>query len=344
MWPCSTHLTAAAPAQRPAVRTRLLAVACYLGLLPLVRPFLRRDDPFLRHHAAAALATILVFLAVLVAGLLYWVILSVLIVYRRDLYEYLPSLGLAAPLRDGIFLGLPFLCWLAVWLVGVVCALRGSSRSLPLMGRLTRAPRLLTLAFAGNLALLTGFVLVTVLALHASSLTRQEGPAEVYILYDDSGVVPRWLFNLGAYRISLAAIQRWGRGSVVVAPLEEDELRLALQHGRFIFLACHGQGGDIVTGDALIAPPLLEWESHESRCVWVARYDQEGHYGAWKTLEVGENLRFVYNAACDGGCKAEEWERALAPARVRTFDRLSAVAEHIVWLWFSGPEQVRQIE
>src|SRR5262249_56675371 len=103
----------AAPAH-PGWKDRLAAAAFYLGLAPLLRPFrFRRDDPFVQHHAAQALATILVFLAVLLGGCLYWMGISYLLVYRRDLYERLPPLGgWEAPVRDVLLFPPPFLGWL----------------------------------------------------------------------------------------------------------------------------------------------------------------------------------------------------------------------------------------
>jgi hypothetical protein len=56
----------------PDWKARLLAVGFYLGLAPLLRPRgFRHDDPFVRHHAAQALAIILVLLAIFLGGLLY---------------------------------------------------------------------------------------------------------------------------------------------------------------------------------------------------------------------------------------------------------------------------------
>ena len=220
---------------------------------------------------------------------------------------------------------------------------------MPGIARVASRPRLLWLAFVGNGFLWAGAALIAVLALHASSLTREtDDPAPVYMLYDDMGFVPRWVFNLGCYRIAHAATARWGPGCVVVAPLDEHHLRLALRHGRFVFLACHGVDGDIVTSGCWIAPfPLIEsgeGRGGPSRGVYVACHEDSRFTRPRAVVEVGDNLQFVYNTACDGGMKAEGWKRALAPAEVRTFDRLSAVAEHIAWLWFRGPERVRQID
>jgi hypothetical protein len=55
-------------------------------------------------------------------------------------------------------------------------------------------------------------------------------------------------------------------------------------------------------------------------------------------------LRYVYNSGCDCGVKSAEWEKALAPAEVQTFGRLSAVAEHIRWLWTDGPKRIKEVD
>jgi len=320
---------------------RLLAVAFYLGLLPLLRPRgCRHDDPFVHHHAAQALALILLLLALLAGGLLYWALLTSLILYGRDLYASLPSpADWPTPLRDGLPLGAALLPWLLAWVWCLALAASGSARDLPLVRRLAGRPRLLQLAWLGNVLLGAGALLTAAAAGHASSLARDDdGPAAVYVLYDDMGFVPRWVFSLGFYRVSLAATERWGPGSVVVAPLDEAHLRSALRHGRFVFLACHGRGGDIETAHLRISP-----SAEPARGLCVTREGDPPESGAADTVQAGENLRLVYNAACDGGSKAPQWERALAPAEVRTFDRLSTVAEHVAWLWLTGPDRVRSL-
>jgi hypothetical protein len=203
------------------------------------------------------------------------------------------------------------------------------------------------LAWVGNICLDVGIFLIVAATVHASSLTRQDDePAQVYLLYDDMDLVPRWVFNLGFYRISLAATERWGNGSVVVAPLDEHHLRLVLEHGKFVFLACHGRDGDIVTPRFTVGPPRIlmgDWDLPDKVGFLFVH---ETHDGEAKrvALPTGQSLRLVYNAGCDCGSKAPLWEAALAPAEVKTFDRLSTVAEHIVWLWVDGPERVRAME
>ena len=58
---------------------------------------------------------------------------------------------------------------------------------------------------------------------------------------------------------------------------------------------------------------------------------------------VGPRLRLIYLTACDGGQKATQWEEVFAPAHVISFDRLSAVLEHVYWLWRAGPSEIRAL-
>lgn len=333
----------------PGWEARAVAASFYFGLGPLMRLFrIRRGDPFIQHHAVQALAVILAFLGVLFGSCLYWLAISYLLVFRRDLYELLPSFGAwGHPVRDVLLFAPVFLGWLFSWFGGLLLALYGSRLSLPLIGRLARRPFLLRLAFAGNVSLLTAAASIAMLALHASFLTRDdEEPAAAYLLYDDMEFVPRWVMNLGFYRISLAAQARWGPGSTIVGPLDEQHLRLALRHGRFVFLACHGEEGKIITPIIRIIPNPPTEKGGKAERGLLCRSNLDGGRGdrRWTLLPVGQDLRYVYNTACDGGVKAEQWEHALAPARVRTFDRLSAVVEHTLWLWSDGPNLIREME
>src|SRR6266852_7279337 len=114
---------------------RMLATAFYLGLAPVLRPFgCRRDDPFVQHHAAQALAIILLLVAILSSGFLCWLLLTYAILHQRGLYESLPSIeGWAGPERDALPLAVVLLAWLVVWASGLVLAISGSTRSLPLL-------------------------------------------------------------------------------------------------------------------------------------------------------------------------------------------------------------------
>ena len=96
-----------------------------------------------------------------------------------------------------------------------------------------------------------------------------------------------------------------------MAPITVENLRTAIEHGRFAVLISHGHSGEIHTVDNWSVFPLA-------------------------FVRPGKNLQFVYISACHGGRKATEWEQNLAPAEVVTFDRLSGAMEHLWWLWFDG--------
>ena len=170
----------------------------------------------------------------------------------------------------------------------------------------------------GGMAIVLVFtVLVAALTTHARALIRHDdATAEAYLLYDDMGFVPHWLFDLGFYPIALAATDRWGQGSVVTRPLTPERLAAAVSEGRFVFVLSHGTEDGLYTADFRVRP------------------NEAAPHG------TGEDLQLVYITGCDNGLLAREWEETLAPARVITFPRLSAWIEHIYWLLVTGPGEV----
>ena len=313
----------------PSARLRLTAAALYLGLAPLLSSArLRHADPYLRHHHAQALAFGGLLLVELMAVPVCMTLVGYLMVEQRAFIESYPvetvaDVGLAA---GGLAV-------LVAGVMGLVQALRGSVRGIPLVRRLTVRPHWLAVVRAGGVAFWCVIVLVAFVTVQASSLTRRGGPpARAYLLYDDMGFYPGWLFDLGFYRIVHAATDRWGPGSVVVAPFSQDTLADALRHGDFVFVASHGSTeGDVLVRGTFTGPDGAEYNH------MAVKPD------AALAAHVGPHLRFVYLTACDGGRKAAAWQATLAPAEVRTFDRLSAVVEHVYWLWFTGPAEFERL-
>ncbi len=293
---------------------RLVAAAYYCGIAPLLA-WTRRGRPYREHHYAQALA---VWFGLLAIGLLYAVVslfLSYVLVYRRDWYEdtWLEP-TLLATVRRG------FLCWLVFWAFSVFWALRGSWGAVPLLGRLVRRPWAMTASGIGCVLFIATVALTAAATAHAKSLTREGGtPAKAYMLYDDMGFVPHWIFDLGFYPIALQSTAKWGRDSVVVEPLTRKGLAKAFASGTFVFVLSHGTEEGLYTSKLRIRP---------------ANAAPRG---------ANEDLQFVYITGCDSGALAREWERTLAPAKVVTFDRLSAWLEHIWWLLFRGAGVVRSM-
>lgn len=299
---------------RPPWSSRLLGGAWYLCLGPLLSLVGRwRRDVYICHHRQQALITVSLLCLVALALPTYFAIEVYLVRHYSQpqmpdpAITFLPGLGL----------------WGLLSVVGIVMSLAGSTRSIPLVGRLGRSQWLTTLAWLGNSILLGIFVLVVGLAIHASWLAREDAvPAPVYYLYDnrDHAFLGTWGQKLFCYRISRVAQERWGPGSVVVAPITGENLRIAIAHGRFVVLISHGSSGAIRTIDNMNAWP-----------------DASGGPVA------GKDRQLVYISACCGGEKTAEWRQVLAPAEVVTFDRLSAGGEHLWWLWFEAPDRLKEI-
>lgn len=301
----------------PPWKTRLLAASYYCGAAPILAYLpSRREDGYADHHYKQALSVYLVLLAVLFLYILFSLFLSAVLVFRREWYEHtaLEPTMLSIVRRA-------FLCWLVVWAFGVFWALRGSRAAIPLIGRLARWNPLMTVSLVGYTVLLAVLIALLSLTLHASTLTRNDDrPARAYMLYDDMGLFPHWLFTLGFYPIARAATQRWGSGTVVVAPLTKKALADALVEGNFVFVLSHGTEDGLYTSELRIRPRDAAPRG------------------------VGDDLQFVYITGCDSGALAQEWETTLAPAEVITWDRLSAWLEHIYWLLFKGAAKVRQLK
>jgi hypothetical protein len=298
-------------------RHRLLSAAFYLGLAPLF--WFRRSQieavPFLRHHFRQALAMFFLLACVVGLAIALFATNSILLVFQRTIFE-----SLSADRTAVSIVALCALVWLFLSAVGFTRAVRGSTDSVWLTKRI--AARRTLIGATAALGLLTYIATggIAALAIRSTQIVESRGSSALcYMVYDDMGFVPRWVFTLGFYRISIAANEQWGAGSVAVIPLSRGNLDLALRRGCVVFVASHGRDGVIDLRDGQYGPAEA------------------------KSAPPGPHLRLVYIAACDAGLLRNEWEAALAPARVRTFERLSAVAEHVVWLWTAGPATVRTL-
>ena len=72
--------------------------------------------------------------------------------------------------------------------------------------------------------------------------------------------------------------------------------------------------------------------------IFVAKEEKER-----TSYNISASLQYVYLSGCDTGLKRAEWENALSPAYVKTFDRLSTTFEHIYWLVIKGPTVINSL-
>ena len=327
---------------RPPWSSRLLAAVGYLGLTPVLRLCrVRRHDIYLRHHQAQGLAALVLLLPLL----LIWPISDTLETYlfRRHVGQasdyHAADAGIMVVVLGGLAL------WGLISMVAIGMAIAGSTRPLPLIAWLARRSRLMRVALIGNSVLLALVVLVVGLAIHASSLAREDAvPAPVYFLYDnrDYEFLGAWGPKLFCYRISRVAQERWGPGSVVVAPITAENFRTAITHGRFVVLQSHGKSGAMVTTDGYTVWPNSPAMFAEDRQVFPVIGFVRPNF-ATTSATPGKDLQFVYISACNGGELATEWDQRFAPAEVVTFDRLTGAMETLWWLWFDGPDRLKEI-
>lgn len=297
-------------------RYRRLRSALYYfgaGVIP-GRATARERDAFERHHRAQSQSFFGMLMVAWIAATLDLVIDGITLFNFPVSYKWFSSTLVLPVIHIGVLVGLA-----GLWCSGWIAAARGRMNARSLLSRLARRPVVPRLGRIGGPILLVCTSILAGLTIHASTLTRSNmAPAKVYMLYDDMGVAPHFVFDLGFYRIAIIANERWGAGSVVVAPLNAHSFSAALHQGEFVFVASHGEYGFVNGPDASYVPQ-----------------------GSWS----GGNpqLKLVYLAACEAGLARDDWERSLAPARVISFNRLSWIPEHIWWLWVDGPGEVAKL-
>ena len=298
-------------------RSRIVAALAYAGLATFVALWLRtREDAYVQHHLKQALSVWTLAFGILFFYIATSLTISYILVFHRTWYE-------DTPLEPTLLMLIrrAFLCWLVVLAFSIFWALRVSWAPIPLyIGRLAERPRVMRFSLVMCTALLIFSTCVAATTAHALTLTREEGPpAQAYMLYDDMGVVPHWIFHLGFYPIALEATEQWGADSVIVAPMTKERMAEAFANGHFVFLLSHGTEEGLFTRDFRVSP---------------AESAPKG---------IGDDLQLVYITGCDSGAREQEWKDTLSPARVITFNRLSAWLEHIYWLLLRGAGEVGEL-
>jgi hypothetical protein len=298
---------------------RCLSVAWYFGLAPFLRSWRPiASNAFIDHHYAQAMAAAFVALVWLFVDAVVEAGETLFLIHFPDsartfINQWEPYLTYA--------MLLPLVVVAGLWMGSVGLALAGSTRPMLLLKRIARKPQLVRVGFGANSFALALVLIVVVLTVHATSLTRRHGEgAAIYFLYDEGIPVPRWGYALGLHRISWEAQRRWGKRCTVLDRLDKETLRAALAHGKVLILATHGADGYACT---YYAPEKLGVGPPEIG-----------------TTNDGRSNRFLRM----GVFKAAEWKAHLAPAEVVTYDRESTVFDHATWFAIVGPKQVKQLK
>ncbi len=295
-------------------KERTLALLCYLGVVPAAL-YCKKKHPsdYCTLHAKQALvlfgflAIIVVLLAVLV------LLLSYGMVHHRQLVERWPSEVWLLSLGRKLLI-----VWAVFWGYAVVRAVRGSAVPVPYLSRALRSRWLPNTGAIFVVSLVVIAVVMCPIVVRAHTLTTErEEAGKVFVVYDDLGRFPRFLFSFAVYPITRSAVARHGHDSVVMAPMTRTAIKTALTQGTFVIIASHGTAQGLLLEEGYFTPDDVP------------------------PLHDHTPLQFVYLAGCDSGAQRQAWETALYPATVKTYDRLTPVIEHLWWFWIEGPKHVR---
>jgi uncharacterized membrane protein len=327
-------------------KNRILSVACYFGLAPLLwfSGVIRQHNRLLNHHMQYSLAFSVTLLCALILDWITtqiqaWIILDLwnptMVEYRAFSIDVFPMQLLCSVLIYSMVAACSV--WTFAWLVAVIGAWRGRLPQIPLISWIASKYQALKLAVYWSLLIEGLLAWVVCIGMYSTKLANAPvETAEVYILYTQGGYIPmpglyetftppRWAVNMAFHPLVWAGRERYGEDSVRVLPLSEDSFNEAIQNGRFIFVASHG-GYD----------PGAFTVSNEPHKQYSPMDISPG--------QVGQQLQYVYFAGCWTGDLEAEWRQVLGLDDAMMFARLSYVTEHMRWVWFNSPAVIARLD
>ncbi|MBI1318189.1 MAG: hypothetical protein GC168_04450 [Candidatus Hydrogenedens sp.] len=293
-----------------------MSAAMYL-LIPALVPerFLAPRYPLAKSHRRNALGAVFLLALLVLLFAISVIFISYVMIHFREVYQ---AWKLEPRTLDALWKTL--LAWLVVYFFALIHALWRPQTPAPVLSAL--GSRAWVRGVAASFLVLA-LVLLGVTAgvtAHAQLLTRSDAASgKVFFVYEDNKRFPAFLFRLGAYPLALAAKARYGDVETQVLPISPENLRRAFREGEFVVVGSHGTSEGLITHEGYFTPADL---SHD---------------------EVSRRLRYVYLTGCDSGDLARAWRRKLRPAHVVTHDRLTAVPEHVWWLWMEGPRILSEL-
>lgn len=325
-------------------KSRVLSFLSYFGLAPFLwfSGVSRQKTNTLKHHVEYSLGfSLLALLAIILYEIEY---LSAQFI---NIYVWRPSHIEYAAFMQQISLILMLIEFVAIlligyfvilWFISFIAAWRGQMTRNLVVSKLISNP--FTQVVAAYWFLMIDILVITLIfigirSVQIANLSPSED-AKVYVLYTIGGYIPveglfetytppRWIATFGFYPLVAAGIDKYGEDGVAVLPLTEDNFNQAIGKGKFIFIASHG-GSDPGSFSLSILPHIQ----------YLPSDIQLSH--------VGKDLQFAYFAGCYTGDLETEWKQVLDVENVIMFDRLSAVDEHMLWVWFKSPAIIKNLQ
>lgn len=314
------------------MNNRLKSLSFYFGLAPLFPACWKKESITEPHqwHLRQAMVFFFFQKIIFLAIILIWVVFKQIIAY------YFPEaiekyMFFNVFIVDFLLILLIFI-FLLFWSLAIFRVIKNKTSRLPIVNRLSEKKRIVTIGFCWNCIILFLFVTLLLVLIHSGYLAQNpDNLAQVYMLYDDMGLFPRWIYTTLFYQMSVVTQAKWGAGNVKVEPITHTSLENALDNGKVIFLSVHGA---LSTND--FAGSFFYFDETRANG-FVVGPKQIAKIG------FGTNLKYVYLAACNSGALASEWEQVFAPVKIRTFNRISTYPDHLYWLFVQGPAILKKL-
>lgn len=312
------------------LKNRLFSFLFYLGFT-LLFPFRiskKFKEPDLDEHYSTALVVSLIVISCIFSALFIWILgITAFAKYSPRSLETLVFFNFFFLIYIVFFI---LLFGVFIWLIHIFNLLFGKNIRLSFISKLKKRPGILKFSYIFQASFILIILVVVFISFHSFQLSKKTTtPSKIYMLYDDMGFVPKWLLTLGFYQVQLAAQNKWGAGNVSIEPITHENLREALCNASLIFFSVHG---DWSNGE--YAGQFHFFNKTRDK-MYLYGPDQIKHIG------IGEKLKFVYLAHCNGGLLEKEWAETFYPAKIKSFNRISTYPEHIFWLWIKLPNIIK---
>ncbi len=211
-----------------------------------------------------------------------------------------------------LMVSIPIAC--VVWIM--VSAMYPSARRGGKLYGLFSRSNYLCVAINGLIGVLCGAALINTLLMFVANPLRNDGPADMTILYD-RGSMSEWMVRELATPLALELRPR--HIQVAALPLEEKTLAASLAAASYVAVLSHGDDGKVYT-----TRPLRPYT-----------------FGQFASFPKG-NLKWIYFSACYLGIDGYDalWRKAMEPADIFLYDRESAILEHAFWLLFRAKSAI----
>ena len=277
---------------------RLKSLLFYSGFTPFFPTLLfkRNKDDLIVNEYYYALAVSFIQTITFLIGLIIWIFGFYAVAQYYP--AWLETLRFGNIFILGYLILFVLLFGIIIWFVYFIRIIFRLKINIPLITKISKNKTVLTLSYFFNLSFMILFCLIVFWTIRSNKLAQNtQKPAKVYMLYDNMGFVPHCIFPLGFYQILRAAIKKWRYGHVAIEPITNESLKEAIKNATMIFLSVHG---DLSSGEF-------------AGMFHFANQTRDKFYGYGpdqiKEIGIGENLKFIYLAHCNGGKLKEEWPR-----------------------------------